>query len=1071
MSVIKSRKLLAVLLAVLGVVFVTQASEAQSAVSDIEIRGPQGTLCYGQIVSPDVVIVEAHCIIGQAVSSLELVAGGSNLAEQQRVQPTTYVIHNAYNPTLLTNDIAVLLLASPLSFTANVQPLASVETSRFPMHVVWVCSESGACATSGCAPGDAFVSVFPNGPIYDSTPQDLCTGNLGSYDSNTGAFTASNYDTSRSAFILTGKYLSTDLQSLPPTLGRFQSSTNDFRISPTGDSSANARSSTLWSSEAHLYYFINRYRSEKLTDAFINSLSLGAAEAANLLFRQYRPTLQGIVNARLPYVYANEVSAATVASSSVAQNDLFLSVRPRVAATDPLDSLAMDPGYVIGLYTGVLSNWITAGTAQWVSDPTWGNIGNTSWQSDIRPAILEGFKLWNGYRFTGKTELNRYAMLALRRWAATTCSTPSTPDCDKGWNIDNAMMYLDTADPALNNPSNPNWPASNSDDTLLFPYKVRSGVGTNHFGPQNGSLGGMFVAAIFYDISLEVGLGDEKADLLFWKTMSLIDPSQVISMTTFGQMIQQAARALWPSSTAGQSWYEQDLVDVLTSRGLRMNGVTNFVNNLPPALGTASNPGPGSLVTTSTSGVGSSIPESQRNSTTGYNFLSFFSNTYNVTAPNTQYVTYQFYKHSKYGACDGLDLTNGTINTVSSSNPIMNFDGSMSTTYRGRKLGNMVLLAPGSSLTFLRRRQSCVSENEGYYAEDVRPLGFRAIKATPNGFTLSAQRTGMANGRVTYQIDIVDPSLTLSGANTGPATYNWTFTEYNGLTVQFSGQQVSYSALVNQPFTLSVDRIRGTQTDNITLRERGNDFDREGGRQFNQNYWDLGYPVGFDTIVGRRLVEGHGSYTSALNPVGGAFGVQARRWTTPNQLVQPLRMTIVSHGLPSGSNPGPYHFENALYYNICIWGAQANVTASPGCHTAPLLNDYEHQVLFPQTGIDLLKPFAIVTASALPAYKWTIELPSSWRLQPNTEYYFGGHISASVVSNGYSYNVCSYAQATGTAGNPNDKSDWLAGANWSGQSGAPSPQTMKSYIANYPSQAVSNCTFSAYKFEGITVAP
>jgi hypothetical protein len=766
----------------------------------------------------------------------------------------------------------------------------------------------------------------------------------------------------------------------------------------------------------------------------------------------------------------------------VPENNAFSPSRQRTFPSDNLDSTAFDPEFVVAEYAGIAANWIAAGTARWPSDPTWGNVGNLSWRTDVRPAILEGFKLWNAFRYSGNKELTKYARRVFRRWQGTSCGGANQSACNKGLNIENVMMYLDSADPALNNPTNASWPSTNSDDTLLFPYGtnytgtgIRAPIGSvEHFGPRNALLGGMFVAGVFYDIAREAGLGDQKAHLLFWKTMSLIDPGVAIDMTTFAARVQQAARALFPStSNPALSWYEQDLVDVFASRGVKVNGVANFLDNVPLPLGVTGNVGPGALLTANAVGFGSSIPESQRNSNTGYNFLSFFNNGYQVSTAGTQYVTYQFYKHSKYGPCDSLDLTNGSVNSPSgASNPIMNYDGSMAVNYTGRSLGNTLVMAPGNTIRFLRRRQSCVSEAEGYYAEDVRPFGFRVIKAIPNGFTFSATRIGIvAGGRIAYQLTINDPSLTLTGPNTGPATYSWAFTEFNGTVVNATGQQVTYNALSDQPFTLSVTRVRGAQNDNITLRERGNDLARNSGKQFNQDYWNPGYRVGFDTIVNRRLVEGAGSYNSALNPVGGAFGVQARRWTTPNQRVQPLRFSTVSHGLGSGSNQnGPYRFGDAVYYNACIWSTRNDVTTLPGCIDGQASGNYERQVPFAEVGINIGSPFATVTASTLPGYLWTVQYPTTWRLDASREYHFGSHISASVVNNGYSYNVCSYAQAawdTVTPGNAADRSDWLAGANWSGQSGAPAPQTMRQYLS--AAGSVSNCTYAAYRFEGVTV--
>lgn len=969
---------------------------------------------------------------------------------------------------LVSRALGVFLISLALFNTPAIAQRQLYQAAAIPCFVDTDGSDELSCFS--CPSGQAPATVFVHGAAYDTTLTQVCLTNLGNYNPETGVRTTTNYDAARRAWVLNGKYLQTDVQTLAPTFPRLGSPTNTFVVNPAGGAGFTPRLATVAGSEVHLYYYINDYRSRFLNAAFVNGLSLGTDFTSNLLNRQFRPDLQGLVNARLPKFIPQELTTVGLWSSDSTTNNFTSPTQQRSVVTDSLNTIALDPDFVIGEYSGVASNWVTNGTARWPVDPTWGTVGNTSWRTDIRPALLEGFKLWNAYRYTGHKELYKYAITVLRRWSGYSCGGTSRPACDKGWDIDNSMMYLDTADPVLNNPSNPGWPAANSDDTLLFPFLVRSGVGTGHFGPQNGSLGGMFIAAVFYDISNEVGLGDFKADQLFWKTISLIDPAQSISMTTFGQRVQAAARSLWPTpGNPALSLYEQDLVDVLSSRGIRMNGVANFTDNIPAAIGTAANPGPGALTNPNAQGLGSALPESQRNSSTGYNFLSYFSNSYNVATAGTQYTTYQFYKYSKYGACDSLDLTNGTINTVSTNNPVMNYDGSLAVRYTGRSLGNMLLSSPGTSLTFLRRRQSCVTDADGYYPKDTRPLGFRVVKAIPNGFTYAVQRIGdVAGNRIAYRLTIIDPSLTLTGPNTGPATYSWRFTEYDGNVANFTGQVVTYNALKDQPFTLFVERNRGGQLDNISLRERGNDLDRNSGRQFNQDFWNPGYPVGFDTLINRRMVEGHGSYNSALNPVGGAFGVQGRRWTTPNATVQPLRFSSVAHGLGSGNNQGgPYHFDQAVYYNACIWGSRDNVTNFPGCHSDQASGDYEVQLPFTQVGIDLNNPFAVVTAGGYPGYLWTANYPADWRLQPNREYYFGSHISASVINNGYSYNVCSYVQAAGTAGQANDRSDWLAGANWSGQSGAPNPQTMRSYLSSAGS--VSNCTYAAYRFEGQTV--
>jgi hypothetical protein len=634
------------------------------------------------------------------------------------------------------------------------------------------------------------------------------------------------------------------------------------------------------------------------------------------------------------------------------------------------------------------------------------------------------------------------------------------------------MMYLDTANGIENSPQNPAWAsASTSNDTLLFPFRIRAGVPENYNGPKGGELAGMFIAGLFYDLSHDVGLGDEKASMIFWKTMSMIDPGAPISKSQFGALVQLASRELFPSTTRlGQSWYEADLIEALAARGIRVNGVTNFTDNLAAPIGIPSNPGPGTLTTPSSAGFGSPIPESQRDSITGYDWLSHFNSGYTVTTPGTQYVTYQFHKFSRYGRCDGLSLTNGTISAVNSANATMDFNGSMAVKYVGRELSNTLIMAPGATINFLRLRGSCSDENEAEYASDVRPFGFRVIKAIPNGFSFKVTRLGaLSNGRTRYQLTVVDPSVAMTGPNTGPATYDWSFTEFNDARQDITGTQVTYSALRNQPVTIAVSRRRGAQVDSLSLRESGDSLDRRSGAQFSQDFVNPGYPVGFDTIVNRRTVNGRGSYNSALNLAGGAFGVQARRWNTPSDAaVKPLRFSTVTHGIGSGSNSGgPFRFQSAQYFNACIWSSRDSVVASPGCTHNPAVGSFEQRVALASVSGSFSEPFASVTSSGVPAYLWTVNYPNDWRLEASREYQFASHISASVADNGYTYTVCSALYAPGTAGAANDRSDFLAGANWSGQQGAPPPQTMRSYLSNPAS--VANCTYAAYRFEGVSV--
>ncbi len=1066
--------------------------------TSIQLRliGSGEIACKGHLLDKAHGISAASCFDDISADQFLVVAGGSVPRNQQFRRISSIIKHENYNPITGEYDVAILKLDDSLVFNEFISAIESIRKSAYVKFADWICEKVGICE-SVCPAGQAPVSVFQNGPENGSLTKEICVGNLGQFNPTTGIQTGTNYNSTLRAYVLDGKFVKTAVpqNSLIP---RFSNAANDFRLNPAGSAHVPARQSSIWSSEAHLYYYINNYRMQILKSGHIQSLGLSAT-AANKLLNQ--PVTAEV----------RELTTFAPFSTSIVDNKLIVPTKQRSEVTDALNSFAFDPEYVVGEYAGLVANWISSSGATWPIDPNFGNISAANaWRNDVRPAILEGFKLWAAHRYSGRTELYKYASRVMRRWNNRTCDTPSTVPCNKGRSIDNVMMYSDTANPFTNTPAS----GAALDDTILFPYMTnmndmtapgnRTAVAAADFGPKNAALAGMFVAGVFYDISKEAGLGAEKSDKIFWKTMSLIDPGQPMNMTQFAATVQQAARALFPATTGGLSLYENDIVDVFSSRGVRMNGNTgSFLNNrysdnslvIPVALGQTSlpapgtqNPGPGSLIPGpgTSVGFGSSVPETQGNSATGYDSLAMF--TYGYRVPNsgatlgTQYVTYQMYKFSKYGPCDSLLLTTGLISSANPQNLASDALGAMNTRYEGRALGNTVISSPGTDLIFLRNRQSCINERDGFYAEDMRPIGFKAFKAIPNGFTFKVTKLAhVPNGRISYQLNIVDPSLAMTGANTGAATYSWAFTEYNGVVANRSGQQITYDALIDQPFTVTVARTRtstGT-TDSITLRERGNDFDRNSGEQFSQDFVSLGAKVGFDTIGGRRLLENRGGYNSALNTSGGAFGVQARRWTTPTVIgapsaaIQPLKFSTVSSGIAAAGNPS-YRFQQVTantpgttYYNACIWGAREDVTSQPGCVTFPSAGAYEHQVPFASVGINIAQPY-VTAVGNLPGYLWTVNYPSTWRLETGREYHFGSHIASSETLNGHSYNLCSLIYADGTAGSSNDRSDWLAGSHWSGTNGNPSPQTMRQFLANANAQP--NCTYAAYKFEGKTVA-
>lgn len=493
-------------------------------------------------------------------------------------------------------------------------------------------------------------------------------------------------------------------------------------------------------------------------------------------------------------------------------------------------SIAYDTEVTRHEYCVLLTDWILGTNVGTPSDMVyiniWGPPPNTEWTTSIARAVFTTLADWEGYRCSGVPEDYRYANYALKIWAGCPCggTNVTSPPCDKGNNICNVMMFDET----------------NTSAAGVFPFSYPAWAQTNSV-PSNTELAAMYMAALYYDIANDAGLGLYNTDLLIWKTISLITNVAYLPIRSYGSTIQQAADALWPDGR-----YDQDIFDVLTSRGIPLNGVTNFRSNLPAAIGP--------VQSGSANNFGSAHPDSQPN-VNSYGEFSGWLDSY-TQSNNPAYVAYQFYKYSKYGPCDELRVTDGSFNP---STGVYNGDGSYYLVLTNRQLGNLTVLSPGAKISWVRWRERCPNEATGYFAEDVNPFGFRVIQATANGFSFTVSALSTNQTTKTYQLSIVDPSTNTLGA----ASYAWAFSDYLGNTNTVSGSVVQYAAFLDEPFTINITRTRGSQTDNLTLRERGNDLDRCGGNAFVMNMLPDG-AVGVGEIR-RRGGSGDGSRKSVYS--------------------------------------------------------------------------------------------------------------------------------------------------------------------------------------------------------------
>jgi len=771
---------------------------------------------------------------------------------------TTEAASDPGTPGFAISDVDLTAL-----YRLDVCPQIFAELARFGgLHGLGLWGEGADCGPLSPCTGDLTNTqygralYFPNSPLNDAEPEEVCMTDLGGYNDN-WEFVEPNQGFASGRYVQTINDDVTDRGATDfPEVLNLRQEDNDFRMNPfcynepvpEGETPCPegilAREATLWGSQLAGYHGTTDFRNRIMNPA-IEAANIDAESFQWLMEDQKRASLCGDFCFRPVLIEAVEAFESSIfntgiGSGSVSKNFVWTFPIEREVGEAAL-SIALDPGLVVGEYAQLLSNYL----------PTYeegfkGMEGsffgfNQSWQTTIGGALGDSHELVAAYLYLEEAEVHRYAYFTARKlledyWERDrpACRDPDVNpestnyDCDKAMTLRNVMM-ANSAEPIENE----------FYKRGVFPFFPR---GYDIFdGPTGEDLAAFMPSAIWYDISNEFGLGDEKMYPLLIKTYDMIDdPRDNLNIHEFGELILAAAAELWPDlSNPDQSIYHEGLKDLMVSRGLDIGGVY-FQEQLTPAVVPDSKD---VVYDEITDNALRSFHPMIQSEYTGFNGNVRGSTTARWEDPTDEihYRSLRFDKYSRNGPCDRAFFMEADVGNTWATAWVPPFDNAfgpdnlppeqfqaipnpdedaniffeMSPDKGTDRPGNLSLFVPGDAVGVFNHSRRCQTDRDGYYAEDQRALGWKIVDSMPNGFAIEVVSSIEFGSSFLHHIQIVDPSADADHPYfVGASTYDWSIRDYHGeeLTGQISGQGGDHVFAVwlpkDEPVVISITRNR-----------------------------------------------------------------------------------------------------------------------------------------------------------------------------------------------------------------------------------------------------------------------
>jgi len=138
----------------------------------------------------------SHCMSGETPAILSVVIGehtrndASNQVRQS-LNVDRIIMHEAYNSRTLVNDIALVKVSTPISFTKDIQPICAPEPTDLHVYQKCVCSGWGTLSSGGaCCPQTLMyvsMNITTNAYCDAAYPRDNITPDMICATDNTGS--------------------------------------------------------------------------------------------------------------------------------------------------------------------------------------------------------------------------------------------------------------------------------------------------------------------------------------------------------------------------------------------------------------------------------------------------------------------------------------------------------------------------------------------------------------------------------------------------------------------------------------------------------------------------------------------------------------------------------------------------------------------------------------------------------------------------------------------------------------------------------------------------------------------